>query len=1294
MNKKIMLVALMLLAILTIGAVSASDDADNLTAAEMGGDELDVGQTPLDDEILSEENNTAVGEYDDDGNVLYSVEFYHEVNIDRGYADLCSYGFSDQYTGTVAIRLNGSEVYNETVVANNFVWLDVDDLGLEGFAYGKYNVDFIYSGDQINDNFTISDTIELTYTFNVYTDYDSVCYGKNVLFDYYLPYDGDGTFSCIINGKEYILDDDVFVDGMLEIPAEWISYGENNITFKYEGENYPLKTVNCSLTCKAFISVPESIPFNETLFLTVNLPDDANDYLEIYEVTSQDVDMEDFEKMSPSSYCGYTDYGDYVEIYNLTLLGSGKVNNGVGNVSVSCLPLGTHVLCLNYTGRYDLGVYGYGANSHPEFEVDVTPIIILKDRVWIDGQTTGKFILPEKYNGILTIEIGDESRQFDVIKGNATFELFNLDYQDYWDDDPDYKSLGVYFSFEDSENHYEFQYGRLIKVMFIKPQSEPYPDQSSPLIVKDHGNYFTTVFITESAKGDITVYVDDEYYGVFGVLYGEAYVDIDMDNLTLGKHDLRFEYSGDDYYTPATFNDSFTLTHVDFLIPEEVTIGKYYMDGYDNNAYVIMTDDATGEVKLFVDDVEIETKQVKGIETSISLSNLTYGNHTVSLIYQNGNYPSSNRTSKVEAKYEYGLTIRDLVYGREDAYVTLPIGATGTVKAKVGDKEFTATVNENGIAKFDINGIPAGTYPTTVTYAGDGKYPADSKTFDLTIEYRIISNMVDYDPIYVDNLTNYKFDLILPENATGKLVVYNSYWDDPNLIMSKELVNGKAQITLAEALESFENKIGSFDLAARYVGEDYDVYGVYRDIIVNGYVLSYPENLENIPLGGTAVYTIKLSGNHTGYLRVLEDNRFKTVVVDNIAIVDGIATISIPATSLGSKYFILSYVGEDVKLEIEEIHFIVAPKNVTLSQEAVDGDVLFTVEMPDDASGVLTAYMSSVAYSGLLILESNYTGSIATITASDIHTGKWVLSSFVINDEKYGRYNFETTSQYYAEGYYGEFKILKNTEPAAPLDANLTATANDIKQGNDAVIEISINSNISGKVFVGNDEVTINDGKGIFKIPNLSAGTYTYTVSFDGDSTFMKSNVTVSFKVSTDPKITAKDISVLYKSNGKYSVTVYGTDGKLAKNIQVIFKINGKQVGKGNTDSNGVATYTVVNVPGTYKIAATALGVSSIKTLKVKHLLTLKTATLKKSAKKLTLQATLAKVNGKSLKNKKITFKINGKKVATAKTNNKGVAKITIKNPNVVKKLKAGKKVTYQATYLKDTVKKTTKIKK
>lgn len=89
--------------------------------------------------------------------------------------------------------------------------------------------------------------------------------------------------------------------------------------------------------------------------------------------------------------------------------------------------------------------------------------------------------------------------------------------------------------------------------------------------------------------------------------------------------------------------------------------------------------------------------------------------------------------------------------------------------------------------------------------------------------------------------------------------------------------------------------------------------------------------------------------------------------------------------------------------------------------------------------------------------------------------------------------------------------------------------------------------------------------------------------------------------------------------------------------------------------------------------------------------LTLKNVKVKKSAKRLTISATLKK-GGKALKGKKLNFKFNGK-TFKAKTNKKGVAKVTIKN-TVLKKLKVGKKITYQVSYGKITVKKTVKVKK
>ena len=127
-------------------------------------------------------------------------------------------------------------------------------------------------------------------------------------------------------------------------------------------------------------------------------------------------------------------------------------------------------------------------------------------------------------------------------------------------------------------------------------------------------------------------------------------------------------------------------------------------------------------------------------------------------------------------------------------------------------------------------------------------------------------------------------------------------------------------------------------------------------------------------------------------------------------------------------------------------------------------------------------------------------------------------------------------------------------------------------------------------------------------------------------------------------------------------------------------------------DIDSLDTYD--KIPGYYAIKWSVVKKAPVKTTTsktVKTTIALKTVSIKKSAKKLILQATLKK-GSSPIKSKYVTFKFNGK-TYKAKTNSKGVAKYTIKK-SILKKLKVGKKIKYQASYGKITVKKTAKVKK
>ncbi|WP_407412997.1 C1 family peptidase [Methanobrevibacter sp.] len=181
-----------------------------------------------------------------------------------------------------------------------------------------------------------------------------------------------------------------------------------------------------------------------------------------------------------------------------------------------------------------------------------------------------------------------------------------------------------------------------------------------------------------------------------------------------------------------------------------------------------------------------------------------------------------------------------------------------------------------------------------------------------------------------------------------------------------------------------------------------------------------------------------------------------------------------------------------------------------------------------------------------------------------------------------------------------------------------------------------------------------------------------------------------AYTVKDDSKIiNDNDISVDYAGGSYFSVKVVTDDGHaIGAGEKVTFLIN-KKTTTVTTDKDGIAKIKITDVPGKYTITTKYNGKTYTNKVTVKQVLTTSKVTVKKTAKSFTLQAKL-KINGKLVKGKTITFKFKGKSYH-AKTNAKGIAKVTIKQ-DVIKKLKKGKTYTFAATYLKDTIKSTVKV--
>ncbi|WP_405290286.1 C1 family peptidase [Methanobrevibacter sp.] len=189
-------------------------------------------------------------------------------------------------------------------------------------------------------------------------------------------------------------------------------------------------------------------------------------------------------------------------------------------------------------------------------------------------------------------------------------------------------------------------------------------------------------------------------------------------------------------------------------------------------------------------------------------------------------------------------------------------------------------------------------------------------------------------------------------------------------------------------------------------------------------------------------------------------------------------------------------------------------------------------------------------------------------------------------------------------------------------------------------------------------EINNNQGQVSYNL-SLPAGTHNITVKNVFTSEYISQTIDL-----VDPIMENSDVNVYYLTTAYYKVKVYGSDGNIAKAGEIVtFKVN-KKTTNAKVGSDGYASLKISSLkPGTYTITATYAGFKVSNKVVIKPLLITKNIS-KKKAKTIKFTAKLVNNKGKVVKNKKITFKFKGK-TYTAKTNNKGISTLSLKNLKV-----------------------------
>ena len=745
-------------------------------------------------------------------------------------------------------------------------------------------------------------------------------------------------------------------------------------------------------------------------------------------------------------------------------------------------------------------------------------------------------------------------------------------------------------------------------------------------VVLDYGNS-TVVNVTVDGATGISAKIDNNDVSVDGFK-------IPISGLSAGNHILSVTTVPDGNHTAVTKTATITVNKADSpLIVDDVVLD------YGKSTVVNVTAEGATAISAKIDNKDVSVNGFK-----IPISGLSAGTHTLSVTAVfDGNHNAVTKSAIITVnKVDSSVNVGDVVvdYGKSAVVNVTAEGATG-ISAKIDNKD----VSVSGLS-VPISGLDAGTYVLSVTTIPDANHNAVTR--NASIKVSKVASEVKID-VKADNKVGDSFDIVITNSTSAFVTINNAVYD---------IKNGRVDI------DTTALKAGTYEVIANITeSTNYGASSAKATFTVSK--LDAPEiviGVEKSVDGGDLIVSVAV-GDATGTVSINgEEKQLQNGKANATIKHDGIGDLTINVTYSGDDRYLSSSASAKVNGNGKKYaNLVVDASDISVGEIAV-----INIKIDRDATGKLTVNGTEVTA----------TDGIATYNVSNLTSGNY---SYVVRFAGDDRFN---ASEKTITINVNKIEMPEDENPFN-VDENTTVVSKV------PTYSISLPSDATGNltVIVGDKRYVapVVNGSATVKVTYASAGKHKVTVIYSGDSKYAPIVQNTTAQVVVDPKVVMKQSSALY--TGTYSVVAYGDDGKVAKNARVVFYVNGKKVAKTRTNSKGIATFTMPSkyLPNKkYTISVTLWGYAASKKVYVKSILAIKTVKVKKSAKKLVLTATLKKDNGKYLEGKQMTFKLNGILIKTVKTNKYGVAQVKIK-PYILKSLKVGKKVTYQAIYAKTT---------
>ena len=658
------------------------------------------------------------------------------------------------------------------------------------------------------------------------------------------------------------------------------------------------------------------------------------------------------------------------------------------------------------------------------------------------------------------------------------------------------------------------------------------------------------------AMGNVTVTVDDTEYNLELTDY---HAQLNLENLTSGYHKITAAYSGNDIYRNESVESEINIMANEgiYIINEDIIkLG----DELIIDVYVGST--KTGSVSVTFNEKEYSLELINSHHVQITIPTVEIGEYEITASCVDC---FNSTTVKIIDTFASLQEIID--NAQEGSTINLDHNYTCDNGQSITINK-TITINGNG---YEINGdnlatifhitgrnivLDNITFVNGYSTGNGGAIYVDNQATATITNTIITNNKANFGAaIYVDNQATATItNTILTNNTANRLggAIYNyGTTTITDTIFTNNQANFGAAIRNSGSLTITDTTFTNNK--AKYSGG-----AIYNDETATISKATFTKNTAGQT--GGAIYSYKTASS-------LRDSTF----------MNNTAAESDNYTGSGSAIYC-----DDDTLSVINCTFdkIKKQPEIGISAENIDygENLVITVEMPADVK-----YRPTVTVNGesKLVTLKNGTGSVKF---SGLTVGTHTIELTYKGDTNYLKASANTTA---------------TVNKATP---KIKITANAITYGEDLVVTVQLPSDVKYRPTVTiNGEskaVTMKNGTGTVKFSGLTVGTHTIEVTYKGDTSYLKTSVEKTVKVTKgtpEIKITGSN------SNDEVTIEIQ-MPSDISRRITVTF--NGESKTVSLKDGKVSVKFTGVS-PGTYTAEVTYTGdgnylkTSANKTVKV-----------------------------------------------------------------------------------------------